>query len=229
MNQLSLRASGVELRRRAIDPKICDDLRNALEKLENAPDVGSPYGIRNLLERSARIREFSESSPVRAIAEEILGPRARVVRAIFFDKTPDANWKVPWHQDLTIAVRERVETEGFTVWTKKSDVDHVQPPVGLLENMVTLRFHLDAADESNGALKVIPGSHRGGRLSADQIKSVREANESVLCRVEEGDCLVMRPLILHASSAGLSPRRRRVVHFEFAAEALPGQLDWYGS
>jgi len=130
---------------------------------------------------------------------------------------------------LTIAVKEKRETEGFTVWTRKAAVEHVQPPVGILERMITLRFHLDDADAANGALKVIPKSHKNGRLSAEEIKFRRRANETRLCSVKKGDCLIMRPLILHSSSAGTSPKNRRVIHFEFSADDLPNGLDWYGS
>ena len=38
---------------------------------------------------------------------------------------------------------------------------------------------------------------------------------------------MIRPLLLHASSAAESPRRRRVVHLEYAADPLPGGLDWF--
>jgi ectoine hydroxylase-related dioxygenase (phytanoyl-CoA dioxygenase family) len=93
--------------------------------------------------------------------------------------------------------------------------------------MLTLRFHLDDADETNGALKVVPGSHRNGRLNAAEIKLAREANKTRLCGVKQGDCLIMRPLLVHASSAGTSPRNRRVVHFELSAQALPDGLNWY--
>lgn len=77
--------------------------------------------------------------------------------------------------------------------------------------------------------KIIPKSHRSGRLSATEIKNWREANETHLCRVKKGDCLIMRPLILHSSSAGSAPKNRRVIHLEFSAEKLPNNLEWYGS
>jgi ectoine hydroxylase-related dioxygenase (phytanoyl-CoA dioxygenase family) len=187
------------------------------------------YGVRNLLNLSPAIKGFSKSDMVSRIAGQFLGKNAKVVRAIFFDKTAEANWKVPWHQDLTIAVREKRETAGFSVWTRKAQIQHVQPPIEILEQMITLRFHLDAADETNGALKVIPRSHKNGRLSAAEINSQRQANETRLCSVKKGDCVIMRPLILHSSSAGTSPKNRRVIHFELSAESLPNGLNWYGS
>lgn len=217
----------------ALDAATVWSLKSALAKLKPAVSVRrkneTVYGVRNLLNLSPPVREFAEGETVRKIAESFLGRKARVVRAIFFDKTAAANWKVPWHQDLTIAVKEKGEARGFTVWTRKAGIEHVQPPVEILERMITLRFHLDAADETNGALKVIPKSHRSGRLSAAEIKFRRMANETRLCSVKKGDCLVMRPLILHSSSAGTSPERRRVIHLEFSAEELPSGLTWYGS
>jgi ectoine hydroxylase-related dioxygenase (phytanoyl-CoA dioxygenase family) len=225
--------NGFGILENALDAETASDLKTELAKLKPSNSARrkneTVYGVRDLLNRSLKVRDFSNSETVREIAENLLGGKAKVVRAIFFDKTPDANWKVPWHQDLTIAVKEKRETEGFTVWTRKAGILHVQPPVGILEKMLTLRFHLDDADAGNGALKVIPKSHKNGRLSAGEIKSRRQANESRLCSVKKGDCLIMRPLILHSSSAGTSPKSRRVIHFEFSARDLPNGLDWYGS
>jgi ectoine hydroxylase-related dioxygenase (phytanoyl-CoA dioxygenase family) len=189
----------------------------------------SVYGVRNLLNLCPAVRDFSTSNTVRQIVENFLSKDARLVRAIYFNKTENANWKVPWHQDLTIALKEKIDIPGFSPWTRKADVWHVQPPINILEKMVALRFHLDDANESNGALRVIPGSHLAGRLSAGDIRYFRLANETAVCRVKKGDCLVMRPLLLHSSSAGLNPGQRRVIHFEFSADPLPGHLEWHES
>ena len=233
MNLADFERHGFGVLENFLDDEAVLRLRAELANLKPSNSVSrrneTVYGVRDLLNLSPRIREFSKSERVRKFAENLLGENAKVVRAIFFDKTPDANWKVPWHQDLTIAVKEKREARGFSAWTRKAGIQHVQPPVEILEKMITLRFHLDDADETNGALKVVPKSHTSGRLSAGEIKSMREANETRLCSVKKGDCLVMRPLILHASSAGTSPKNRRVVHLEFSAECLPNSLCWYGS
>lgn len=150
----------------------------------------------------------------------------RPVRAIFFDKSPETNWLVAWHQDLTIAVRERRETPGFGPWSIKEGVPHVQPPVECLQRMITVRLHLDDADETNGALRVLPGSQAEGRLSAEQIRQWREAVPEVTCCVSAGGALLMRPLLLHASGRSQSPRHRRVLHLEYAAFDLPAGLEW---
>lgn len=149
------------------------------------------------------------------------------VRAIYFDKSSDSNWLVPWHQDLTLALRARAEVSGFGPWSTKDGIPHVQPPVELLQQMLTVRLHLDDADESNGALRVLPGSHCLGRLSSERVQELRNQQSDFLCAVSAGDALLMRPLLLHASSRSTSTRHRRVLHIEYAAFTLPDELDWH--
>lgn len=149
------------------------------------------------------------------------------VRALYFDKSPEANWLVPWHQDLTLALVARADVPGFGPWSVKDSVPHVQPPVALLETMLTLRLHLDDADEDNGALRVMPGSHRLGRLSSRRIQELRAPRPDFLCAASAGDALLMRPLLLHASGRSSSENHRRVLHVEYAAFTLPDKLRWH--
>src|SRR5206468_5123271 len=137
---------------------------------------------------------------LRALVEPVLGPGAFAVRGLFFDKTPEANWKIPWHQDLTIAVRRRIETPGFGPWSIKASVVHVQPPVGILERMVTVRLHLDDCGLDNGPLKVRPGTHSLGRLARERTEELASEVAEDICCLNAGDALIMRPLLLHASS-----------------------------
>ncbi|MFM1767987.1 MAG: hypothetical protein RJA22_516 [Verrucomicrobiota bacterium] len=194
-------------------------LREALGSVAGA-------GRRGLLAIPA-VRALARSAPLRALAGLGLEGEPFPVRAIFFDKTPAANWAVAWHQDLTLAVAERVELPGFGPWSTKDGMVHVQPPAAVLERMLTVRLHLDDADEANGALRVIPGSHREGRLSAEAIQAWRGREAEVLCAAAAGDALVMRPLLLHASSRAAGARHRRVLHLEYAATPLPGGLRWH--
>ena len=122
-------------------------------------------GIGNLLELVPSVKILAQSPEIRSLVEPILGDGARVVRGIFFDENPTTNWKVPWHQDLSIAVKNRLDLPDYHPWSVKAGISHVQPPRAILEQMLTVRIHLDRTDESNGALKVIPGSHRQGKLS----------------------------------------------------------------
>jgi ectoine hydroxylase-related dioxygenase (phytanoyl-CoA dioxygenase family) len=187
------------------------------------------YAIRNLLDVLPAVRELANSRNVRDLVEPLLGTRCFVVKATLFDKRPEANWTVPFHQDLSIAVQEKSDAKGFGPWSEKKGVLHVQPPVEILEGMLALRLHLDDCDESNAPLRVIPGSHLHGRMNDAEIDEWTSTHPSVCCTVARGGVLVMRPLLLHASSPARSPARRRVIHLEFAAEKLPEGLQWHHS
>jgi|CXWL01.1.fsa_nt_gi hypothetical protein len=183
-------------------------------------------GVRNLLAKSALCRSFAESGPPAELAVGILGPDARPTKLTLFDKTPEANWKVPWHQDLTIALRERRDVPGYGPWSVKDGVPHVQPPVAVLERTVAVRLHLDDTAADHGALRVLPGTHRSGRLSDLEIARLRREIEEIVCPLAAGSAMLLSPLLLHASSPAISPSRRRVLHFEFSSAELPGGLAW---
>ena len=201
--------------------------KDMLETLERGlpTSSGANGGLRNLLDMPW-IVALAASSAVRGLIEPVLGHDAFPVRAILFDKTPVANWKVSWHQDLTIAVKERAEVAGYGPWTEKAGVVHVQPPVSILEHMLAGRLHIDESGAANGPLRVLPGSHRAGRLRDAEIPVWRERIAEQLCLIPRGGVLLMRPLLLHASSPAESPEHRRVIHIEYANCALAGGLQW---
>lgn len=187
---------------------------------------GGIYAVRNLLEVSPPIRELAWSPRIGAIVAAHLGPSAIPVRGTLFDKIVGANWLVPWHQDLTICVAGRADVPGYGPWTKKVGVHHVQPPVAVLEGMLSVRIHLDDCEESNGALRVIPGTHRLGRLTAAQIVEEQHSRASLACVARAGDVMLMRPLLIHASSAASQAAHRRVIHIDYASCQLDGGLRW---
>jgi ectoine hydroxylase-related dioxygenase (phytanoyl-CoA dioxygenase family) len=217
----SLERDGFAILDGAVEPELIAELRTEV------PAAGSQAGVRNLLANHPVVRQAARSASVRAAAEAVLGPRCFAVRAILFDKTPEANWKVAWHQDLTIAVRHGRCVVGFTAWSEKQGVVHVQPPVPVLERILAMRVHLDDCQAENGPLRVLPGSHREGRLDAAAIHRWKARGSDVQCVVGQGGLVLMRPLLLHASSEARIAGQRRVLHLEFAADELPGNLEWF--
>lgn len=162
------------------------------------------------------------------IAEAAVGRAARPVRAILLDKSETANWSLGWHQDRTIAVRERAEASGFGPWTVKQGILHVQPPFEIIAAMATLRVHLDAVPDDNGPLLIALGSHRFGRIAESEIGDVVSRCETLACEAEAGDVWLYATPILHASEAAKSPNRRRVLQVDYAAIDLPHGLEWLG-
>jgi hypothetical protein len=189
---------------------------------------GEVYASRNLLADLPEVRRVAEGEALLGLARAVLGRGAFAVRGLLFDKTPTANWGVPWHQDLTIAIKRRVaEAPGFGPWTVKGGVPHVRPPAEVLERMVTIRLHLDDAGPDNGPLLVLPGSHRQGRLDVASSQEWLDRNHVETCLVPRGGVLLMRPLLLHASSPSNGPAHRRVIHLEYATGTLPYGIEWH--
>lgn len=205
----------------AVIPRCLDDplIKQLSESLDD-----TQYGQRNLL-REPIIQKLARSHEVRGVITPVIGPNCFAVKGTLFNKTQKSNWKVPWHQDLTITVQEWIEAEGFGPWTIKGGVVNVQPPEDVLRGILAVRIHLDANDHQNGPLRVLPGSHKHGRLTAEQITNW-DKTESVECLVPKGGALLMRPLLLHASSACLLPKSRRVIHLEYSSADLPKGLRW---
>lgn len=165
------------------------------------------------------------------LAPEALGapvPGMRPVRAILFDKSPGANWALGWHQDRTIAVRERREVPGFGPWSRKQGLLHVEPPFALIEAMRTMRIHLDPVPKDNAPLLIAPGSHRLGRIAEGDLAEIVERCGIATCLAEPGDAWLYATPIVHASAAGNGARHRRVLQVDYAPEALPQGLEWLG-
>jgi hypothetical protein len=171
---------------------------------------------------------LATTGPVGALAARLTSQTARPVRAVMFDKTPDANWAVAWHQDRTLPVAERVEVEGFGPWSTKDGLLHVAPPFEILARMITLRIHLDPVALGNAPLRVALGSHSLGRVSAEEAAERAAAHPVIDCLAAPGDVWAYATPILHASDRAEPPRRRRVLQVDYADFELPGGLAWIG-
>lgn len=193
--------------------------------------AGRPYAARNLLDAWPRVRDIARTPPLTQLLQEVLGPACGLVRGLLFDKPPEQTWSLPWHQDMTIAVKDNtISSEHFGKPTVKAGVPHVEGPLDLLERMVTARVHLDEVTDENGPLRVVAGSHRWGK-SLRFAGDAREAGvDTHTILAKPGDVLLMRPLVAHSSPASHpdTQRHRRIVHLEFApAGELPDGYEWY--
>lgn len=171
---------------------------------------------------------------VRLLRDELsaaghLPSSAVAVQAIAFDKTPDSNWKVTWHQDVMFPFAQTVSSPGFDLPSMKDGVAYARPPRDVLENLLAVRLHVDDCDDANGPLRVAPGSHLHGIFRSTEIPARLEEHGEQVCLARRGEALLMKPLTLHASSPASSPRHRRVLHVVFATAPLPAPERWHRS
>jgi len=148
------------------------------------------------------------------------------VQCTAFEKSRDRNWLVAIHQDVAIPVAGRVDDMALRGWSNKGGTWFVQPPAAVLHGLVALRLHVDDCGPDDGPLHVVPGSHRDGRLGDAEAIALRDARGTVACHVPRGGAMLMRPLLLHASSKAIGTSRRRVLHFVFGPRELPLGLAW---
>lgn len=186
--------------------------------------LGQTYAARNLAQEVPELLHRWEKPELIELLSSVLGEQFGLVRILYFDKHPERTWSLPWHKDMTIAVKNgALPTDHFSKPTRKSGVDHVEASIELLESMLTLRIHLDDVTEENGPLEVARGSHKNGKQAVEE-------NEIVKILVDAGDVLAMRPLLSHASGSSSegTTRHRRILHLEFAGEPiLPDAFEWH--
>jgi ectoine hydroxylase-related dioxygenase (phytanoyl-CoA dioxygenase family) len=234
--QADLAERGFAIVEDVLTPGEVGELRSAIEQSitesrDNSAvrDRGGVYAIRNVTEIVPEVRALHRHPGIAQLVAPILGVHALLVRGLMFDKSSESNWGIFWHQDLSIAVRQREDIAEFGPWSIKAGIQHVQPPPHILQQMLTVRLHLDECQESNGALRVLPGSHQSSRLNTFDSETIQQNTDPEACCVRSGGALIMRPLLLHSSHRATNPARRRVIHLEFAAEPLPEPLQWYSA
>ncbi|MDF2193088.1 phytanoyl-CoA dioxygenase family protein [Paraflavitalea sp. CAU 1676] len=182
------------------------------------------FAIRQFLKELPAVGSYIFTEKLTNVIRSLFGEVYFAVKSIYFDKPGQSNWFVAWHQDLTISVADKAEVAGFGPWTVKQNQFAVQPPLEILQQNFTIRIHLDDTNKDNGALRVVPGSHKKGIYRPETIDWSIETE--VTCEVQRGGIMFMRPLLLHASNRTANNARRRVVHIEFSKTALPQPLQW---
>lgn len=195
------------------------EIGELVRELGTHPIRRSRAGARHLLSVPA-IAAVARDSRLIELAAGVLGRAPMPFGATLFDKSPEANWLVVWHQDTALPLLERRDVAGWGPWSEKAGVTYAHAPADALASVVAIRLHLDDSTEENGPLRVLPGTHQLGVLSDEQIRSAARDIRPVSCTVERGGVLVMRPLLVHTSSKVVAPVPRRVLHFEYAASKM---------
>ena len=199
----------------------CDHLAGSIPAV--APGRG---GIRGLISHPS-VLQLLQHQQLGKYLWSIVGRDLVAVKATLFDKTSTSNWRVRWHQDRLIAIRERMDVAGYGPWSVKGGDLYVEPPTTVLDQMLAIRVYLDDCGSENGPLRVMPGSHESGKLSEEALQRRAAESLSVELLAPKGALLLMRPLLIHASSPSRVPAHRRVLHIELAPLEAISPLHWH--
>lgn len=207
-----------------------NDILSKIESLINGINLNTQtvlktkelFAIRQFINVIPEIKPIIFNSKMKALIQNVGNKKYFLSKAIYFDKPSDSNWFVPYHQDLSISVDKKATVPRYSNWTEKHGQFGVHPPQEILENTITLRLHLDDTDCSNGALKVLPKSHKLGVVRKEYIKTKFEK----VCNISRGGVMLMKPLVFHASRRSNGKTNRRVIHLEFNSLVLGEPLKW---
>lgn len=141
------------------------------------------------------IREWIADERWVASLEPLLGNGGRFVREQLLTKAPNADTRVPWHQDAA----------------------YVEAAAGAL---VTIFVALEPIDEHNGCLRMQRGSHRQGpiehRPSGYVLEAVETpADDGVCVPLGQGDAVIFSSSLLHQSLANRTATLRRAWMLQF--------------
>jgi ectoine hydroxylase-related dioxygenase (phytanoyl-CoA dioxygenase family) len=184
--------------------------------LEHSSLPHSKAGMRHLM-RDPRVSELAYDPCVLTLAQHVLGPAAFPFRATLFDKAPDKNWLVVWHQDTALPLQQKINVPGWGPWSVKDGITYAHAPAPALEKILAIRIHLDDSAADNGPLRILPSTHNRGVLTDDTIHELSLQIAPIDCSVGRGGIVLMRPLLVHASSKSRSEKSRRVLHIEYAS------------
>ena len=212
---------GFEIVLNVVSPQ---EIHSVAESISTSSISRSRAGMRHALQVST-VRSLAESETLVKLAGQCLGQGALPFRATLFDKSAHSNWLVVWHQDTALPLKRKKEVAGWGPWSVKEGTICAHAPASALEQVLAVRVHLDDSNAENGVLKILPGTHDSGVLSDDAIHELAARTPAVECCVPAGGVLLMRPLVVHASSKTRSVTSRRVLHIEYASRTCLDGLD----
>jgi len=173
---------GYSIHERVFDRR---EMAQLVEALNSADIERTKAGARHVLKQPA-VRKLSNDRRLMMLASEFVGPAPIPFRATLFDKSNNANWLVVWHQDTALPLRARIDDAEWGPWSSKGDVLYAHAPAWALEQVVALRVSLDDSTSTNGPLRVLPDTHRGGVFTDDEIARVAASTRPVECVVPAG-------------------------------------------
>lgn len=190
-----------------ISPLFLDELRSAVNTICSGENYDSDCTVLELSNKKFVVAidkiiansnsifvELMGSPLLLSIAESLCDSDFFPVQDFIVIKTLGDQNEIKWHQDVITEAHEKTFMIGF---------------------------YLDPANDENGALRIIPGSHKSD-LSICELQKM----DYISLDMEAGDVLIHNLKMAHSSGELKSYPQRRVVYFEFmsASEILKEQI-----
>jgi ectoine hydroxylase-related dioxygenase (phytanoyl-CoA dioxygenase family) len=204
-----LRDAGYLVLAQAIDP---DLRRRVLARLEALYDregdgAGSEFkqepGARrlaNLVDKDPLFAECIALPPLLSCVEAVIGPAFKLSSLNARSANPNNGVDQPLHADGGAL------PDAAGSW------------------VCNLLWMLDDVTVDNGALRVIPGSHRAGRLPAEALADPGAAHpDQVILTARAGDVFVLDAHLWHGGLANRTDRPRRALHAYYCRKDKPQQ------
>ncbi len=165
---------------------------------EEYDDASKPKRIRQLMHGelvSPGLDRLIDSANVLDVLEPLMGPDISLFHCKLLMKAARDGTITPWHQDYAYWVRHNNEPD-----------------------MINCMLHIDDANEENGAIQFVPGTHKDGLVEHDRADTAfgvflpgffGEKEGAVTLDMKAGDAVFFGPLVVHGSAANKSDRDRR--------------------
>jgi non-haem Fe2+, alpha-ketoglutarate-dependent halogenase len=188
-----------------------------LDAVVNAPDPRNAYSINGYHLVCRGLYDLIVTPRILDYVQDLIGPDIVCWGSHLFAKLPGDPMEVPLHQDAVYW--PLTPTWSVSAWLAIDDVD-----------------------EENGAMQLVPGSHRLGALDhvvkpldgTRVLKRQVEAADSFVDRVSDslgaGEISLHSDLLLHGSHPNTSDRRRAGITFRYAAAPVRfvAGAEWWG-
>ncbi len=195
--QAALNEQGYVILEGFMSESFLESLRIRVEQLfeEEGKNAGSEFKqepqtrrLANLVDKGEVFRKAISNPVMLEYVRHVLGPDFKLSSLNARSANPHSNWTQPLHVDGGLLPDDKGPLVCNTVWI------------------------LDEFTEHNGALRLVPGTHRTGRRPQEALEDPAAAHQEILVTAPAGTLVVMNAHLWHGGTANATAAPRRAMH-----------------
>lgn len=194
---------------RLIDQPLLDQLRHRVDEIfeQEGAQAGAEFKqephsrrLANLVDKGEVFERVIDTPCILDCMEHVLGPRFKLSSLNVRSADPDNNWSQPLHADSGAVADDRGYWVCNSVWM------------------------LDDFTEQNGAIRMVPGSHRWGKAPDQALTDLYAPHpQEILLTGPAGTVVVMNAHMWHGGTANRTRAHRRAMHVYYTRWDKPQQ------